>query len=290
MRAVEQPLVYLDSADWAYLEEGRAPGLEKELRHRAEAGELAFLLSHEHWVEVAGLGVGRERRLRFLCEFPGTYRLTAATDELLRFEARQLVALARGEQPSPVVLPLEELDAASYASVEPWVSEYGAVIRDNDRRVVSVKRYSRKIAPARDAKSVRRYNRKIGAFLRGVTDEVVRRLRADGELKGQIHEWILKRFVPRMGRTVKFLQRRWITYFPNLRFDPVFASTVIPCFPDEVRRDAELIGTIYEAWRRKENRKFAPALACAVALGERLEMQPDIELKESDLADARHAA
>lgn len=282
--------VYLDTADWAYLEEGKAPDVVTFLSELGETGAAVFVVSHEHWVEVAGLSHGLARRLDFIRRFPGTQRVVGSTNGLLAFDAQQLVRAVSGRGAAGASLPLEPLAGVPLSELRRWVEHFGRFVRAVDKHSTSLQRSRRALGDARTAKAIRAEHRNLGAFLRGDAEGVVRHLARGGRVPGRAQNWLLRKSVSLVGRVAGELHRRGRLPFAELTYDPVFSATVVPLLESAARTNPEVLDAIYAYWRTRGNRSVAPSLACQAALAERLEMQPDLRLLKSEAADARHAA
>ncbi len=71
-------LVYLDTADWSYLESGKAAVAETQLRELGRVGKIALIVSLDHFVEASGLTRGRWSRVHYMHDFPGTLWLACS--------------------------------------------------------------------------------------------------------------------------------------------------------------------------------------------------------------------
>ena len=96
--ALDARLVFLDTADWSYVESGRDPSAIAALRALADAGAIKFVVTQDHLVEVAGLRQGLRRRLAFMREFPGTLLFAFSGSQLLRLAAFEFALNALGDE------------------------------------------------------------------------------------------------------------------------------------------------------------------------------------------------
>lgn len=86
-------LVYLDTADWSYLETGRYEDATKELRKLGHEGRVTYVITLDHILECVGLTSGRGRRLDFMRTFPGTVLLKLTGAQVLKWDVLGLASM-----------------------------------------------------------------------------------------------------------------------------------------------------------------------------------------------------
>lgn len=86
-------LVFLDTADWSYLEAGQDHKAGEKLRALGESGDATFVVTMDHLVEAVGLRTGLRHRLAFMRAFPGTVLFHFGGAQLLRLAVLELAAM-----------------------------------------------------------------------------------------------------------------------------------------------------------------------------------------------------
>ena len=105
--------VYLDQADWSYLQDGMAPEAEARLRDAGSRGRATYFISWTHFAENSQLTEGLASRLSFLRSFPGVQRVEVPAQTLVSYHAQVLVDVAEGRPQRPPAFQATPLNAVS---------------------------------------------------------------------------------------------------------------------------------------------------------------------------------
>lgn len=195
--------IYLDSADWSYLQEGRASEAEAKLRCLASDSEIALFISWEHMAEMAGLKNGLFDRLKFIKGFPNSHVFQSPSDSLLSSEVRSLACAVR-KQPLPhAPLNAGRISEAGDAVLEKILKFYGRPVRHVNRMMSEIAKIGRASNDARTAVELASRRRIVAQILRGEVDKVVKT-----DLKDGLHIRIAKQVLRGGVRALSFGARK----------------------------------------------------------------------------------
>lgn len=281
--------IYLDSADWSYLQEGRAPAAHKLLRTAAINGTVALFVSWEHCIEISGLQSGKESRLEFIANFPNVYLFQKPAQQIFKTEAQCISSLADSVIPPDITLEAKLLCQLGKNTLNNLVDQYGLPSRQLNIMSSKVQNRGRKANPARSHKELIMQHRIIGKIFRGEFEDLVPTT-DDKRLLARLSNYIIRRGMHTVGKIAKdFRDRGWIS-FSDAPYDPVFNEAVAVHFPQERRVSQPFMQGIHRWWSHPENRKIAPSLACHYELARSNDGQRQMTLAPSTEIDNLHAA
>ena len=286
---VEGVHVYLDQADWSYLEDGRAADAERELRELAEDHPLLFLISMEHFVETGGLNVGVAKRLSYLKSFPGTMWVATEGTTLVKNSADALVDMAlRGRERAPLELQLWPLENLSLAELENMVNvaRLMRVAYSMGAKAETHARSTRKGMKKRTLQSQEKY---VGHFIDGNWGKVRKHLEKKGI--GGVRQWPGRLLMWLTSGAFSYAKRKGLWGITGARYDPVFNTWVYMHIDRDIRRNADHLTAIRKVWKDEKQRcSVAPELSCAVSIVESVFWNSARTYSISEEIDPFHAA
>lgn len=281
-------LVFLDTADWSYLESGKETSAAESLRALADAGEISFVVTFDHIVEAGGLRTGLRPRLAFMREFPGTVLFAVSGAQLLRLAAHDFALTALQEQPASE--PFE-----CFAMPDKSIDELVELVRQT-RPLRLAHRLSAHITSRTNASAP------VKTREEGDAQEKLQRLARLGDRKS--FEAYLSKKAPRLGGFKGYLQRAatplliplydWASSRGILarakHADFLFDELVTSVLPPKFSTDEKLIGGLAKLWVQPEALALmSPSLACVKAIAKAQSPALDVQKIESTAHDKHHA-
>ncbi len=279
-------LVYLDTADWSYLESGKCPQADACLRAAGERGDVAYLVSVEHFVEISGLNDGLERRIDYLRKFPATMWVGIGGSDILEFEAKALAAKALGTEP-----PMTDCPTGWMVNEPDRKLQSAIAMARRARGLYSL--YARAEAAARRARAPDTHQQveKLFGFLvrgdfRGLDRWMDKRGLKQPGLRGSAQRLLLRG----VEKGLAFAQA--LELYPAVdRSDPSFDRVVASKLPRAVRRSRPAMTKIQRAWREQTERvRHVPSLSVVAALEMATYRQLASKYDASVEVDKMHAA
>ncbi len=279
--------IYLDQADWSYLQRGRFSDVESSLRSLAEQKRIAIYISDEHLTESAGRKRRLELHLDYIRSFPNTYLITTSVEELLTQSVEEMRRSVVDENYRPSwsmkTLSLQEVTPAELLRRS---RELGAQ-RGVWKVRAGLKRRSREARGKPTKVEIVRDERFIAAMLRGDRETSRKFLQS---AQDESLSWWQNAVITAMG-CFGTVMRRFVYAAPlDKSFGPIFQLGVVSQLKPVLWRDEEQMRSIYRKY--KDDRAFARValpLACRCALIREIHYNSQYKYQPSDEIDQRHA-
>lgn len=284
--------VYLDQADWSYLQDGRFPEAEKNIRRYAEEGRLLLLISNEHLIETAELSNGLRKRIDYIRNFPNTYLIRNSSANVLKQSAASLVQFALDDSCrftlSISMKPLKDFSLEDLVDTIP--REFGIIhgLRSFSSRMTKLSRSAR---PEKMSKAdLIRDERFISAMLRGDKATCKQHISDIHEGKATPFQQLVTDTSLEAGRQLgTLLDRIGCRTVMDKTMDPVFHACVMPHLDSEVRNNKEQLRQIFEIYQdQKAFARKSPPLAMRCAVYRAIHYNSLYRYKPSDETDQQH--
>jgi hypothetical protein len=282
-------LIYLDTADWAYLEAGRAPAEEAALRDLGRTG-VQFVVSFDHIVELAGLESGLISRFEFLRTFPGTLLYKCSGEQLIALYARSFTAQVLGFDIQPqefLATPMNMLSVADLRVMMPRLR----VLRAAQRMYATLISGAAPIG-LRQNKKERDQKAKI------------RRLARSGSSPEELHEYLrdksllkpgMRAVAQRFAASVLCSVAQWgiahgiasMAPAPDEEFEKIIGVGLTR----KIRSSTDAMKALHAAWSDTGSLiSKSPGLACIAGIRRELAPTKDVQKISSTEIDIRHVA
>lgn len=281
-------LIFLDTADWSYMEDGRQPEAAAELRALCADGRARILVTADHLLEIGGLTSGRSSRLRFMHSFPGTVLLPVGGSQVTKLAAYDFAFAALDGDMEPQALRCQEMSASPIETLtkaveQTWVLDlaqrfqaWATSASFSDRKKSSkqdVEMHSKmhRLARKGDTQEVMDYLRKRRPLsgLRGIVQNVA------GRALVALYQWGNDRGILSVAAKNDFL----------------FDELVSGALPRQLSSNPQIMGLLFELWSRPDALALhSPSLACVAAIARRSSPTRKTQKIRSTENDKRHAA
>jgi len=278
--------VYLDTADWSYLEEGRDPESERVLRDLGEVGDACFVVTFDHLVEISGLESGRGSRVAYLQNFPGTVLLSVSGIQVLSTSTRNFVAQSLGLSTVTLDLPTQRMRDLSVASLldeidkfRMWREVQGIGARLETSSMVGTTKKKRE-----SKNSLMRVARKGSVAM--LREHIMREETFRPGIRGLVQVGAMHALVKLQG----WMAQNGIG-IPATRREQAFERLIVPSLPREIRRSSTAMSTLRTSWKNEAaTADVSPAVACSAAIEVASNPSKDPVKFRSSENDKHHAA
>jgi hypothetical protein len=310
--------IYLDTADWSYLQTGKSTSAESVLRELAADGLINLLVSDEHLIEVAGLtDTDQEKRLEYFRSFPNALRILTTADQLLRADALRLAETVAGREAPLLQLSATPISQIPLSNLLDEMQEL-ALMRNAYYESAELINNGRKTSQHRSRQDVRSTDKMIKALASGDTRETIRQLVLSGQLQNdktdeaeqRLNVWIealrtgdIESLANQINEQIQASGQEigddwpgaevfgtWLAQcdFTFVTFGAVFQRSVLIYLPETVRQDGKLLAAVAKAWEKRTVRAIVPTLLARAALIESIHYQPERDYVGSEPIDQLH--
>lgn len=281
-------LVFLDTADWSYMETGRAGGATSALRELCSTGAVRILVTADHLLEVGGLTNGRASRMAFMRGFPGALLVPVSGSQILKMDAVALALHALGDEMAPRQLPCKELGALPQVELEAMVRQTWPLrfaqnlhARATSSALESIPRTSKEDRQAAD--KLHRLARKGNASK--VLEYLQRR-----HARGRLESFVQSLAVSGLVSLYRWSNDRGIVSAAS-NGDWLFDRYVSGALPRQFSSNPALMEPVFRTWSRPDElAAVAPSLACVSAVARQTDAIKDRKKIRSTETDKLHAA
>jgi len=283
-------MVYLDQADWAYLQEGMADEAERKLRKLGEEGKTMFLVTYEHLYETGKLKLGYSARIQYLCGFPRTvWAQDQISKEILGLSVRGFIDEAIGQSRTHAVLNIVPLKDVNLLLMKLVAKAFYLVSKPAIWLRTALEQRVRRARVGRTKKMQMIHERYEAALFRGDIRESFQELERMGLKVNPFRGKTVEILSPLIARGASWFRLRGKLAPDGKRFDHIFNSNVMPHLPSAILTNSEQRDAVMKTWKNPEQRaNVAPSLACVTAVEEAVHYSTNYNYQESDTLDSMH--
>ena len=284
-------LIFLDTADWSYLESGQDPEATAALRSLAKARNLRFLVTLDHLVEIAGLTDGRSDRLAFLQAFPGTVLICAGGTQVIRLAAAAFAAAVFGGEVAPYAVPCSAMDSEPIEQLLSRTRQLLPLRLAHGLHATVTARTNRETASLPKRKQEREAEQKLHRLARKGD---IRAVHDHLEKSGKLRPGLVGR-AQRLGGEFlvgfyRWAQARGLTTSAS-RGDFLFDDLVTSKLPARYARNSQTMRALFDVWvDPDELARVSPVLACVKAISKASHQLLDARKIRSTEHDKHHAS
>lgn len=282
-------LVFLDTADWSYMEDGRQPEAAAKLRDLCASGRARILITLDHLLEIGGLKSGLASRLRFMHDFPGTVLLPVGGSQVTKLAAYAFAIAALGGEMEPQALRCKDLSTETIESLTEVVEQTRSLHLAQRLQAWAVS------ATFSDRKKLSKEDGEVHSKLhrlarKGDRQQLMDYLRKRRPLRG------LRAIVQDVAGRALFEIYRWgdergILSAAVKNNDFLFDELVSGALPRQLSSDPKIMRLLFETWARPDALALhSPSLACVAAIARGASPTKKTQKIRSTENDKRHAA